>query len=78
MVGSDVHDVPRVVERIEATYARATWVPAAERLWTLTPPPGWPPRRAWTSGWTTLLAPASCSGWMTGAGRAVEAPSTAR
>lgn len=41
VVGSDVHDVPRVVERIEATYARATWVPAAERLWTLTPPPGW-------------------------------------
>ena len=41
VVGSDVHDIPRVVERIEATYARARWAPAAERRWTLTPPPGW-------------------------------------
>ena len=41
VVGSDVHDVARVVERIDATYARALWRPAPARTWTLTPPPGW-------------------------------------
>ncbi len=41
VVGSDVHEVPRVVERIEATYARALRLPVETRTWTLTPPPGW-------------------------------------
>lgn len=41
VVGSDVHDVARVVERIDATFARALWRPAPARTWTLTPPPGW-------------------------------------
>jgi hypothetical protein len=41
VVGSDVHDVPRVVARIAATYARARWRPEPERTWTVTPPPGW-------------------------------------
>lgn len=42
VVGSDVHDVARVVERIDATYARALWRSGPDRTWTLTPPPGWP------------------------------------
>jgi len=44
--GPDMNVPQRVVERIQAAYARSRWVAPARRTWTLTPPAHWSP--AWS------------------------------
>lgn len=56
VTGPDMHDVDLVVDRLHSTRARALFLPAGRRLWTLVGPPGHRPeesieereaRRAW-------------------------------
>ncbi len=44
VVDGDLRDRGEVVRRMHAARARAQYLPADERLWTLDPPPGWRPR----------------------------------
>lgn len=41
VVGLDLGDIARVVDRMLSTRARARFVAPGRRAWTLTPPPGW-------------------------------------
>jgi hypothetical protein len=45
VVEGDLPDRIAVAKRMHAARARARFLPAAERLWTLTPPPGWRPHQ---------------------------------
>jgi hypothetical protein len=44
VVEGDLTDRAQVARRMHAARARAQFLPANKRLWTLTPPPGWRPR----------------------------------
>ena len=41
VTGYDLHRVPALVARLHAARRRARWLPESDRLWTITPPPGW-------------------------------------
>jgi hypothetical protein len=41
VTGPDMHNVPRIVDRMHSTRSRARWSTPADRRWTITPPPEW-------------------------------------
>ena len=43
VTGPDIADRAKVVRRMRAARARATWLPPGSRPWTTTPPAGWEP-----------------------------------
>ena len=43
IVAEDFGDIPRMVARMHAARARASFLPAARRSWTIDPPPWWVP-----------------------------------
>lgn len=43
VTGPDIHHRRRVTARMRSAYGRALHLPEAQRTWTITPPPGWPP-----------------------------------